>query len=61
MKKYCYYIKQIAFMLYSILSFPGMLLSLLVVAIFADLPSYIVRKTKHFLGILFFPCAEKEQ
>lgn len=55
MKKYCHFIEDFAFILYRILCVPGLILSLLTVAIFADLPTYIVNKTKHLLLLVFCP------
>ena len=59
MMKYCYYVEEIAFILYRILCVPFILLSLLIVAIFADLPLYIVLKTKRFLQLVFCPRNEE--
>ena len=53
MKKYCQFIADFSFILYRVLCVPAILLALLIVAIFADLPSYIVRKTQHFLQLVF--------
>lgn len=52
MKKYCQLISDISFILYRALCVPAILLALLIVAIFADLPSYIVEKTQHFVHIV---------
>ena len=55
MKKYCQFISDISFILYRVLCAPAILLALLIVAIFADLPSYIVEKTQHFVQLVICP------
>lgn len=55
MKKYCQFIADFSFILYRVLCVPAILLALLIVAIFADLPSYIVEKTQHFVQLVICP------
>lgn len=59
--KYCKIIRDFAFILYRVLCVPAILLALLIVAIFADLPSYIVEKTKHFVQLVICPKNEEEE
>ena len=55
MKKYCQFIADFAFILYRVLCVPAIILSLLIEAIFADLPSYIVDYTKQFVRLVICP------
>lgn len=55
MKKYCHFIADFSFILYRVLCVPAILLALLIVAIFADLPSYIAEKAEHFVQLVFLP------
>ena len=61
MKKYCKIIRDFSFILYRVLCVPAILLALLIVAIFADLPSYIVEKTEHFAQLVICPKNEEEE